>query len=153
MDIPESEIDQLHAQLRSVRGELAQEVALLSSRWTINLGRYHVSYSFPAAALSAVYTAFNLACLAAGVVFIFLGGTIATLGIAMVVGALFAFGTWIAQVWIVTAQRETDAYDRAFADDRFAHLKDLGDEFTKLNNRVKNLRDAAGDRSSSQGTE
>jgi len=55
---------------------------------------------------AAAFVSFHLLVLATGAVLIFVGGAPRDLGMALVVGALFGFGAFIAQVWTMQVSRE-----------------------------------------------
>ena len=56
--------------------------------------------------LSRIVNLGNLACFVTGLIFVFLDGAISTVGIALLVGALFSEGAFLGQLSIITAQRE-----------------------------------------------
>jgi hypothetical protein len=76
---------------------------------------------------------FNMVCFAVGVAFIFLNGTLRVLGISLVVGGLFSFGTFMTQWWDHAWQIENNTKDRAFNfgyhDKRYAELQRLAKEY------------------------
>ena len=61
-----------------------------------------------------LFLGFHLACLASGIAMITIGGLFQTIGIAVTVGAIFGFGSFMAQWWAVVVQRELSVKDAAF---------------------------------------
>ena len=90
-----------------------------------------------------LYVLFNAVCFAVGVAFILLGGILQTLGISLVVGGLFSFGTFMAQWWDHAWQRANNTLDRAFNsgldDKRYAELQRLAKEYWELYEKLKVL--------------
>jgi len=115
MEEPSTEADRLRAELIRIDDEIRN----LRSRFRRGIGwqlwgrPFGVRVPANSALIFMAFTLFNLSALGAGI-----GLTIATrgalnnLGIALVVGALFAFGSFMAQWWTVQAQVELDFTDR-----------------------------------------
>jgi hypothetical protein len=79
------------------------------------------------------------------VAFIFLNELFRALGIALVVGALFSFGIFMAQWWDHAWQRQNVIVDRAFnsgyGDKRYAKLQRLAKEYLELYEKLEGLHD------------
>lgn len=75
----------------------------------------------------------------------FLNELFRALGIALVVGALFSFGTFMAQWWDHAWQRQNVIVDRAFnsgyGDKRYAKLQRLAKEYLELYEKLEGLHD------------
>jgi hypothetical protein len=79
--------------------------AAVRGRWTLQLGRLAVSGEFRSQRIARFYIAICLATFAAGAALtIFTKAT--ELGSAMIVGAIFAGATFVAQWWTVQVQHE-----------------------------------------------
>ena len=93
--------------------------------------------------LSWIVNLLNLACFIAGITFIFLGGVIETVGVAMLVGALFSEGAFVGQLWTITAQNNYMVYYRLWGEERFARLEDLKERMANLSDQVDRVREEA----------
>ena len=98
---------------------LDEEIRSLSSGWSGKLGPFAISGTISLEVISAVYVLFNIICFATGIAFIFLKGAFQALGIALVVGGVFSFGTFMAQWWDHAWQRQRDVRDHAFGDKKY----------------------------------
>jgi hypothetical protein len=72
-------------------------------------------------------------------VFTVLGHSLESLGVALVVGAIFGFGTFIAQFWAVATQREGSVYDEVYGN--LEYLKDLNRKRQALIERIEVLEE------------
>lgn len=95
---PES-LDDLWTEWEELRAEL--------STWHFYVGPVGVSARFNSMRFARYFVAFHLLVAASGAVLIFISdGAPRDLGLALVVGALFGFGAFIAQVWSAQVDRE-----------------------------------------------
>jgi hypothetical protein len=139
------ELDGLHEELRSALREFEQ----LRGRWTsVNVispigprGLRH--FQMGPLLISYIVNLGNLTCFATGLVFAFLGGAISTVGIALLVGALFSEGAFLGQAWTITAQSEYAMSERLWGDEFYTHLMQLKEKIIALSDRVEDLQGAA----------
>jgi hypothetical protein len=76
--------------------------------------------------IARMYAFFDLGCFAFGTGLIFVNGVLRELGIAIVVGSIFAFGSLVAQWWTVQTQREIDIRDHMLGGtERFEELAEM----------------------------
>jgi hypothetical protein len=134
-----SEIDRLRAEFIATRKEIDVEIKELSTHWGITVGSLPV-YVSTTTAIALIYGTFLVACFAAGIAFTFLSGAFASLGIALIVGALFAGGAIVAQVWSFAVQEEHDLFYRALGDERTKDLQKLGTKLWQLKKRYDQLQ-------------
>ena len=93
------------------------------------------------------YVAFNIIAFVVGIIMIVNNGVLRELGIAIVVGSLFAFGSFIAQWWTVRVQSEIDFVDRVYGS--IDRQQQLGEMRTAI---IKRLDELSGpDESGEQG--
>jgi len=78
-----------------------------------------------AALIFLSYVAFNIAGMIAGIVMILNKGVLRELGIAIVVGSIFAFGSFIEQWWTIEVQQELDFVGRVYGS--VAYQQNLGE--------------------------
>jgi hypothetical protein len=115
----------------------------MTATWGGRLGSRDISIPASSHVIVAIYVLFNVACLAVGVAFTLQHGVLQTLGIALVVGGLFSFGTFVAQWWNHIWQDQNVVMDRAFDfgyhDKRFAELQRLNKERHDLYEKLESL--------------
>jgi hypothetical protein len=131
-----SEIDQLTAELTATQKEIRREVEHLSTHW----GIFSIHVVTPNA-IALLYGTFLAVCFGLGIVFTFHSGTLANLGIALIVGSLFAGGAVVGQVWSFAIQEQNNLFEKAFGDERSKGLENLGKKFWQLKKRRDHLRD------------
>ena len=114
---------QINEQLEALRARL--------QTWHMSAGRVRVSGRFGSMRLAQVFLGFHLLIVLSGGALIFVGGAAQSLGIAMVVGAIFGFGAFIAQVWALQVERE-----RWLVEDQVR--EEIGDLTAKLEQAMMN---------------
>src|SRR4029077_20153657 len=134
-----SEIDQLKADLEAARNEIDREIGRLSTRWGLARSPFRLFIVSPDR-INLSYWIFLTACLVAGIVCIFHKEPLRTLGVSLVVGALFAGGAVVGQVWAFAFQERRDLLEKAFGDERTKDLENLGEKFWELQKRIDNLQ-------------
>ena|SRR2546429_8559053 len=134
-----SEIDQLIAELVATRKEIDREIERLSTQWRI--ARPFPIYVVSPDTISLLYGIFLAVCFALGIVFIFFNGSFASLGVSLIVGALFAGGAGVGQVWGFAIQEKNYLFGKALGDERTKDLENLGKKFWKLQKRIDRLQD------------
>jgi hypothetical protein len=100
----------LSQQLKLVEQEKQRQIR---RRTAEGWGLGPIRFAAPSGLITIGYIAFHVTCLAVGIVLIIHGGTPKDIGIAVVVGAIFAFGSFMAQWWAVVVQRELSVRDAA----------------------------------------
>lgn len=106
---PDEDRATLSQQLTAVDQELEREIHQRIGLWGLGPIRFRASSSW----ITIYYVTFNLACLTIGFYLITYRGSPRDFGIAVAVGALFAFGAFAAQWWAVGVQREAYMHDVA----------------------------------------
>lgn len=131
-----------HEELVAERDRLDEQLTSFwrhLSGWKLHLGPLVVRAAPGAQRLALGFFAFHVTLALGGALMIVLvQGVWADLGIAMVVGALFAFGSFLAQMWAMQQDRyrsftDTDRLRRGFADlqDRYTDVANELDTRTK----------------------
>lgn len=141
MDSRKSTIRFLEGELRVTNEAIQRELQRVTSSWLFTFGPIRFHFRFGPGVINAFYASFISICLLAGVIFCFFGGILAALGAALVVGALFSFGAFVAQFWLVTQQAQQKVSESIFGEERLAHLKKLADKRRVVINRLKDLHD------------
>jgi hypothetical protein len=95
--------------------------------WQLKAGPVSLHGALTSSQITWLYILFNAACIAAGVALVFFKGYLQTLGISLIVGGLFSFGAFAAQLWSVALQEENKVFDRAYdpacRDPRYSELQ------------------------------
>lgn len=138
----DEELDRLSEQLRATVREFDQVLDGWNSIGvSIPFGPRRLrSFPMSAGTLSWIINLGNLGCFALGLAFALLGGTISTVGTALLVGSLFSEGAFIGQLWVAAFQSGYTIYDRLWGDEVHAHLKQLQERITDLSKRIDELR-------------
>ena len=97
MDDLRRQRDELKEELEGAREALNKQYRSMASTW--RAGSLPMTITIDSGLISLIYILFNMVCFAVGVAFIFLNGTLRVLGISLVVGGLFSFGTFMTQWW------------------------------------------------------
>lgn len=139
MSDSDSEIDRLIAELVAIRKEIDREIKHLSTAW--GMFRPFSIYVESPNAIALLYGTFLVVCFTLGIVFTFHAGTLGSLGISLIVGALFAGGAAVGQVWSFAIQEQHNLFEKALGDERVKDLEDLGKKFWKLQKRIDRLQD------------
>ena len=104
MDDLRRQRDQLEKELQGANEAFRREYTVTST-WQAGLGPFTVKATLDSNIIAGVYILFNVVCFVVGIAFIFLNGTFRVLGISLVVGGPFSFGTFMTQWWDQPLQR------------------------------------------------
>ena len=138
--------EQLEKELRLATEALDREYRRISSAGQIKLGpaAFFISFRF----FSTIYAVFDAACFATGVTLVFMNGVLQALGVALIVGSLFAFSTFVGQigdrVWQVQKETVDRGSNSAYHDVRYAELQRLFKAAWEISEQIKSLRDLPG---------
>lgn len=150
MDDANAERHQLREELEAVEREFWTEWGRTRPRLGFSLGPLRIWHQIGSMFIARVYFLFNTACFIAGVALAFLGGVFASIGVALIVGALFSFGAFVSQVWAVVAQHDRELLDQLAPDPQLEKLRDLGVKRAELFRRWDNSDQASPGKSQSQ---
>lgn len=135
-----SDGDVLREKLEETQGLFWEEFAHVAATWNFGIGPFRLRRVVSSQGITRVYVMFNVLCFAVGVGLIAVGGIPGNVGIALVVGALFAFGSFVSQVWAVAAQHEREVQNRVLGDYELAELKRLAKEMADLQTALDGLQ-------------
>jgi hypothetical protein len=136
--------DQLEKELQSAREAFDREYRSISSAVGARLGPFSINRTISREVVIAIFIAFNVVCFAVGIAFILQNGVLQVLGISLVVGGLFSFGTFMAQWWDHMWQDENNTFDRVFKDKPYVKLQQHAEDLQKLYEKVESLPEPAG---------
>lgn len=101
--------------------------------WTLPLGRWAIRRPLASGYLFWAFVALHMSAATAGAVMILVGhGRLPDLGIALVVGALFGAGAFMAEVWVQSIHREQTFMAELFGDRERRLLNELVDRLDRL---------------------
>jgi hypothetical protein len=139
---------QLESDLRRSGNEFNKEYRSVAETWWMGIGPLKMTATIGTSEIGLIYICFNMICFAAGIAFTLASGALQALGIALVVGGLFSFGTFMAQWWDHSWQRNNATIDRAFdsnyADKRYSELQRLAKERLELERKLEELSGPSG---------
>lgn len=128
----ENELEQLDARMWQVAH---------ARGWQIKLGPLWIRRRIGSQVSAKLYVATNGVLLVAGAVLIFAEGAAADLGIAIVVGAIFAMGSFLGMVWSLTVEKERQSLDLLYGDEIRDQLEKLRAQRNALYTELGNLTD------------
>lgn len=131
-----SELDRLQRELEELDRQISHEYTKHKWQVALTIGGRSLGLRLPISSglIFFGYVGFNVTAFAAGALLIALQGTWRELGVAIVVGSLFAFGSFIAQWWTVQVQFEREITDRVYGStDR---QRELGEQRLRVIERL-----------------
>jgi hypothetical protein len=141
---PDSEVSRLRQELDIIEASFWKEYADLAMGWQFILGplkvRRHVSNMF----IAQVFVLFHLLCFTAGAALIFTTGPTRELGIAMVVGSIFAFGSFVAQFWAVSTERGREIRQEVMGNQDTTRMRQLAERRREIASRIEQLERSHG---------
>ena len=144
-----AELRQLREELQAVDQEFREAWYSIAGEWQFSLGPINIQRKIGSVTIAQVYVIFNAACFATGIALALLGGTISTVGVSLIVGALFSFGALVAQFWTIVTQQRLDLNKQIYTnnDAQFAKFRELDAKRTELLKRLDRLNSNEGPRS------
>jgi hypothetical protein len=132
------ELHDLLSDLHETDAKLWDRFNAQTGRYQFSLGPLHLSYQAGSQTIVRWFIAFALVC--------FVGGVVATLfdptkelGIALIVGTIFAGGSFIVQVWTHQIQKESDFYESIYGEEERQELHAILQHRRELADRIDAL--------------
>jgi hypothetical protein len=142
----ERKIASLEAKLAEIESQLDEAVAVKALTWHIGVRKRAIRLRVTSENIALAYAVVCLGALAAGIAFTLSTGT-KELGVALVVGAIFAIASFMAQWWAVAATQQQeildDTYDRGIRE----RLRKLAQERQEIIDSLVAMDGAGGVRS------
>ena len=104
--------------------------------WTFHLGPIKMASKFKSTAITKAYTAFTSLCAAIGGALTFVEPA-KELGVALLAGAILAFGSFASQFWAVAVQRDRAFYDALINRAKHRELERLWKRRDHLEDRLE----------------
>jgi hypothetical protein len=137
MEDANAELRRLRQELEAANDAFWEEYERVKRVWHFKFGPLRFERAVGSQFITRVYVAFNAICFAVGIVLVVLGGVSGTVGVALIVGSLFAFGSFVAQYWAIVTQEEIDQYNRTGRDVELTKLRHLGVRRAQLIRRLE----------------
>ena len=139
----ESQLESLHAE----RERQYQDLLLLRRRfnqWSIPVGKGSLKRSFGSHLIAYFFVGWHVLALTAGILIAIFWQSLPQLGVALVVGSLFAFGSFIAQVWSQAVTSERELRNKIYAKEEWEQLEAAVDSIRALDRQITSVRSSAG---------
>jgi hypothetical protein len=120
-----SEPARLHTEIQALNVKLMGSYQTFTHGWQFKWGPFYFSKHVNSTHITQVYIVFNSICFIAGIVLALLGGNISVVGISLIVGSVFSFGTFVSQFWTVVTQNELDSDRQIDPSGYFAATEDM----------------------------
>jgi hypothetical protein len=110
------ELDELRSQLEARFQELNDDLTKVTSSYSWQLVGIKKPHIWGTQKIAVAYVLLSGGAMAIGIVLSLLGRSLESLGVALVVGAIFSFGAFVAQFWAVASQREFETRSAVFGE-------------------------------------
>jgi len=138
-DTANNELNQVLGDLREVEAEFWDRYHDLTGNYQFRFGPVYLSYRAWSQTIVRWFVTFSLTCFAGGVVAVSFDPT-KELGIALIVGSIFAGGSFIVQVWAHQVQREQDILKLVYEEENRGELQAILQRRRELTGRIDVLR-------------
>lgn len=116
------------AKLRDLHGQFIT--------WSMELGPLQFSAQVGSHTITLVFIAWHLLAGAAGTVITIIWPSNKELGVALIVGALFGFGSFLAQFWSQAVDKETEFIVKTFAERDIKELRATIGRLVKIDRKL-----------------
>jgi hypothetical protein len=139
MDLDTSDRDELLSEFRAAYAEFLDQASRRHG-WGFWTGSGHrLIGPFNAAGVARLYRLLLAVAFVVGAALTLIGGITGQLGAALVIGSIFAFGSWMAQAWALSREAESRVEDdMLFAIER-ARLAPYADRVLQLDRQLRAL--------------
>lgn len=135
----DDEVEKMERELGRVDELLWSHYEELRGSWTFRLGPISMTSNFRSTAITKVYMMFIVLCAMVGGVLTFVEST-KELGIALLAGAILAFGSFASQFWAIAVQRDRAFQDTLLTRVKHRELEALWKRRDALGERIEKLR-------------
>jgi len=120
--------------------EFWAELTAASAYWQFYIGRFGFGKVFPSGKITAVIVALTGGCFIAGIILCLPGSAAHSIGVPLLVGAIFSFGAFLAQYWAVAVQFERHVAGQVgLYDKRIGEMREMMTKITSLEDRINRL--------------
>ena len=133
------ERDRLLTELHALDREYFDgDVWRIRESWQLSLGPVYVRGRFASQRIAKIYATLCVACLLTGGLLAALS-PMTELGTALVVGAIFAIGSFVGQWWALQIEREGSLHHAVFGEDDANHLRQLQRRRAELIGQIERI--------------
>jgi hypothetical protein len=136
----DASLEDLRKELATAYSDFYRQASYRSGHWGYwtRSGRRLVG-PYNAAQVAHIYRLILAALFILGVLFSVLSKSTSELGIALVVGSLFAFGAWMAQAWALSREEEFRLHETLLGDIRNADLRQQAELIREITRQLQEL--------------
>jgi hypothetical protein len=138
----EDHIDRLRLELADVEAQFWAGYSNMTMNWQFVLGPIRIERRTSAMFIAQVFVLFHVLCFSVGATLIFVAGPARELGIAMVVGSIFAFGSFVGQFWAVAYDRGRKIFEEVIGNQDMEQLKELASKREIICEQISQLETA-----------
>lgn len=131
------ELDRLRRELKDIEAVLWPSYWALVKGWLGVFGPPTIRRPFSPIFIVQVYALFNILCFAVGARLIFTTGPTRELGIAMVVGSIFAIGSFVAQLFSIAYGRTNEIAQQITGSQKINDLKQLAGRREAIRRQIR----------------
>lgn len=135
----DDELDRLVDEFDAVEEEFWEAANKATSGWQLKIGPLYAKRHIGSQAIARIFIAFCLTCFVAGAALALTPST-RELGVAMVVGAIFAGGSFIIQLWGVQIQQEKAFAEKLFEEEKKRYFRSLMKRRDRLAAQIEKRR-------------
>jgi hypothetical protein len=140
VDGPRNDLDSLRQELLETEDTIRTKISDMRI-WRLRLGPLVLARQVGSQTVTHLYMVFNTVLFGAGVVMAFLESPVQELGIALIVGAIFSYGSFLSQFWTVLVQNERDIRERIVGNSEVTDVQRLLRDRDTLLNQISRLED------------
>lgn len=130
-----AELERLTAELGFVKEEFRELYRRKVHGWQLPLGPLRIRAKLGSGVIAQIYIAFTVLCAVSGAILVFVKPT-KELGIALLAGAILAFGSFVTQFWASAMEHERSVAAAIDDQDEFRRLRQLARRWDKLEARI-----------------
>jgi hypothetical protein len=147
MTDPRIELDRLRRELKDTEAVLWPSYWDLAKGWLSVFGPPTVRRPASPIFIAQVFVLFHILCFAIGAGLIFTNGPARELGIAMVVGSIFAFGSFVGQLFSIAYGRTNEIAQQITGSQKMDDLKQLAGRREAILGQIEQLEKLGGEQS------
>jgi hypothetical protein len=143
----QAERERLRLLREHIESEYDRLYKRMANQWSLSIGPKRLTRNVSSQAIFWLYVSFLAAAALTGTLLIVLN-VVLPMGIALLVGSLFAGGSFVSQVWSLTLQSERKAHDSVYGDmiqewmrELVFRMGEVAEELEKLDQDERRQRD------------
>lgn len=138
-EVPEADLPTLVAKLDELNAEFVNAYYARRGHWRFYVGPLRLTAKLNSLGIAHIYALFCALCFIAGAV-LAVFSTTKELGVALVVGAIFAGSSFVSQWWTVQVAKETEDHREVYGPEEVRRLRELLHQREQLAARIERIR-------------